>query len=278
MTVFKRRFQLLFVVLFSISHSIHADEVEPYPEEGWVVFANESYFPLLEVAIAGLHTFSTRPVVAVGINADIPFSLEKYPRLIKKRIDVDLNARLVYFYKPQAILAADLEYGIYLDADALVNKGCDKLFEEARRVKDYPLLPRHEDDAYVLWDATEFFGVKRRSMHYVHSDVIVYSKKCLPFLMEWSEICLNYPWLGVPVWDETLINVLLWKKGAAEQLYICDPYNAYFQDYLDLPYETIAQPPYDKWFMFHGNKDVERGWRMLEALKHKCSIKDIETK
>jgi hypothetical protein len=264
-----RLFTFLFVGLCSI---IRAEESRAYPKEAWVLFANEGYFGLMEITIAGLHEFSDRPIVAVGVNADVPFSLEKYPRLFKKRIDVDLNERRVYYYKPQAILAADLDYGVYLDVDALPNKGCDGLFEEARRVGDYPLLPRHEDEAYVLEEAMDFFGVKRRSMHYVHSDVVVYSKKCLPFMMEWSEICLRYPRLGYPVWDETLINVLLWQKGATEQLYICDPYNAYFGTYLGLSQDEIKQHPYHKWYVFHGNKDIERGWRMLEALKLKHKV------
>lgn len=262
------------VVFLSFSLSVRAEDfpVDTSPKEGWVVFATDSYMPLLEVAIASLHTFSTRPVVAVGVNTDIPFSLEKYPRLIKKRIDVDLNARLCYFYKPQAILAAGLDYGVYFDADAIANIGCDRLFDEAHSVEEYPLLPKHEDDAYVSWEATEFFGVPKRTMHYVHCDVIVFSKKCLPFLKEWSEICLNYPHLGYPVWDETLMNVLLWKKGATRHLYTFDPYNAYFGNYLGLSNEAIAQPPYDKWFIFHGNKWVDRGWSMLEDLKRKHQI------
>lgn len=265
----------LCVLLFlSVCTAVRAEDSrqESYPKEAWVVFATESHFALLEVAVAGIHAFSTRPVVAVGVNADIPFSLEKYPRLFKKRIDVDLNERKAYYYKPQAILAADLDYGIYLDADAIPNIGCDYLFEVARQVGDYPLLPRHEDEAYVLEEAMQFFGIEKRSMHYAHSDVVVYSRNCLPFMIEWSDICLKYPWLGYPVWDETLINVLLWKKGATEQLYICDPYNAYFGDYLGMSQEKIATDPYNHWFVFHGNKDVDRGWRMLDALKRKHNI------
>ena len=179
MTSVSKSIRLFILAVFSICTAVHAEDIQndPHPTEGWVVFATESHFALLEVAIAGIHTFSTRPVVAVGVNADIPFSLDKYPRLIKKRIDVDLGERKAYFYKPQAILAADLEYGIYLDADAIPNIGCDALFEEARRVNEHPLLPRHEDEAYVLEEAMSFFGVwKKRSMHYVHSDVLVYSK------------------------------------------------------------------------------------------------------
>ena len=265
----KRLFLLLILPLFS--PYLAADESDASPKEGWVLFANEPYFPLLEVALASIHEFSTRPVVVVGMNADVPFSLEMYPRLIKKRIDVDFNLRKPYFYKPQAIIEADLDYGVYLDADAILNKGCDALFDMCRKVDEFPLCPTHEDDAWVLEDALTFFNVTKRSMHYVHSDVIVYSKKCQSFIEEWNRMCLDYPQLGVPVWDETLINVLFWMKGATVQLLRCDPYNAYFDDYLKMTTAEMAKPPYSYWFVFHGNKDVDRGWRMLFDLVAKHS-------
>ena len=72
-------------------------------------------------------------------------------------------------------------------------------------------------------------------------------------MMEWSEICLNYPWLGVPVWDETLINVLLWKKGGDRTVvYLRSSRMPTFPTISNCHKDYFLQPPYDKWFMFHG--------------------------
>ena len=269
--MFKKFLLLAAIVLLSCARSVHGNEPAKQldHQEGWVAYVTPNYFSLLEVMIASVHAFSTRPIVVVGLNADIPFSTETYPRLIKKRIDVDLEHRSPYVYKPQAILASGLDCGIYVDADVILNHNCDELFKSVALVEECPLNPLHEAEAYVSLEAMEFLGVSERSMHYVHADVVVFSKQCEPFLKEWRDICLNYPWLGVPCYDETILNVLLWKKGATKHLPTIDPYNAYFCDYLTLDFEEIAQFPYAHWFLFHGNKDPERGWKMLKSLQEK---------
>lgn len=262
----------LFLVIFSSSIKVSAKEAqieEAFPNEGWVVYATPNYFSLLEITIASVHSFSQRSIVAVGVNSDIPFSTEKYPRLIKKRIDVDLQNLSIYLYKPKAILASGLQRGIYIDADAILNQGCDELFKYCEKAGNYPLCPRHEDEAPVSQESMNFFGVTSRSMHYVHADVIVFSARCKDFLSEWCETCLNYPWLGNPCYDETLLNIFLWKIGATEQLFTCDPYNAYFERYLSLDPSEIRNTPYNHWYMFHGNKYPERGWDMLRRLQNK---------
>jgi len=260
-------FYLIFILLCTFSY---ADE--PDPKEAWVMYATSNYFSLAEVTIASIHTFSTRPVVLVGVNADVPFSSEQYPRLIKKRIDANIALRGPYVYKPQCILLSGVSRGIYIDADAIVNKGCDTLFGFCDLVEQYPLCPTHEKEAYVSPDTTAFFGVKERSMHYVHADLIIFSESCKDFLSNWCDVCLNYYYLGIPCWDETLLNVLLWKIGATQQVTTIDPYNAYIEKYLFLSPAEIAKPPYNHWFLFHGNKDTDRGWRMLFDLRDKHNI------
>lgn len=261
-----KKFCLSISFLLSIISTIIAEDT--YPKEAWVMYATSNYFPLLEVTIASAHTFSSRPVIAVGVNEDIPFSTQQYPRLIKKRIDVNLSDRFsVYFLKPKAILEANVENGVYIDADAVLNHGCDALFDYCQIVQDHPLCPAHEKDAWVLEDAMQFFGAPYRTMHYVHADVIVFSHSCQLFLNEWNSMCLNHPSLGVPVWDETFLNILLWKFGATEQLPTIDPYNAYFSQYLSLSFSERGESPYNYWFVFHGNKNPEVGWSMLQNLK-----------
>lgn len=260
-----KKFAFSFFFLLSIMPLLTSEET---PKEAWVMYATPNYFSLMEITLESAHAFSTRPIIAVGVNADIPFSTEQFPRLIKKRIDVNLeNQFSIYLVKPKAILEAKVENGVYIDADILLNQGCDKLFEYCSLVQDHPLCPAHEKEAWVLEDAMHFFGVYARSMHYVHADVIVFSQQCKSFLSEWNAMCVNYPSLGVPCFDETFMNVLLWKYGATEQLPTIDPYNSYFNTYLDLEDSSKKLPPYSHWFLFHGNKDPRREWEMLQKLK-----------
>ncbi len=239
------------------------------PKEAWVAYATSNYFSLLELTIASIHEFSSRPIVAVGVNADVPFSLQMYPRLIKKRIDVDLENRKAYVYKPQAILAADLDYGVYIDADAILNKGCDELFTYCYLVENHPLCPMHTTDAWVWEEAMNYFKVAKRSMHYVHADLIVFSRECNPFIVEWDRMCMEHYHLGVPCFDETLLNVNLWKVGAIRRLPLCDPLDMYFDTYLHLDPSDMQRFPYNQWYLFHGNKDADFGWQMFRQLKEK---------
>lgn len=254
----------LLATLCTLFSSINANEEIP---EAWVAYSDENYFPLLEITIASVHAFSSRPIVAVGVNADIPFSTEKYPRLIKKRIDVDLSNRPIYVYKPQAILASNVNRGVYIDSDAILNKGCDALFDFCYAVEEHPLCPSHEKEAYVAPDSMIFFGVYSRSMHYVHADVLVFSKSCKNFIEDWNDICLSYYYRGIPCWDETLLNIYLWKIGATKQLLTIDPYNAYLDKYLSLNTSELSQPPYSYWYVFHGNKQGNDGWDILKRLQ-----------
>ncbi len=256
---------LFFIPVLQCGEPSPSDQIE----EGWVAYATANYFSLAEVMIASVHAFSTRPIVLVTLNADAPFSTEQYPRLIKKRIDVDLEHISPYLYKPKAILSSGLENGVYIDCDVILNKNCDTLFNFIAQAEEHPLCPLHEKDADVSWEPMVFFGLEKRSMHYVHADVLVFSKQSQPFLTNWCNLCLNFPFLGNPCYDETLLNVSLWRIGATQHLPTIDPYNAYFADYFRLNAEQIQQEPYSYWYLFHGNKNPEEGWRMLNSLYEK---------
>lgn len=256
----------LLVLVTTQTHATQSPEGNAH-EEAWVAYATSNYFPLAEVMIAGVHAFSTRSIVLVGVNADVPFSEEQYPRLIKKRIDVDLKRISPYLIKPQAILASGVEKGIYIDCDILLNRNCDALFRYTEQIEDHPLCPLHPDEAYVSQMPLDFFGITKRSMHYIHADLIVFSKKCRWFLQNWCDICLIFPHLGNPCYDETLLNVCLWKMGATRHLPTIDPYFEHFTEYLTLNAEQLQKEPYCNWHLFHGNKDPGKGFEMLQTLK-----------
>ena len=65
-----------------------AFNVSDQPKEAFVTFSNNNptYLALLKVMLESVHTFSTRPVIAFGIDVDLDIDLKQFPRVIKRRI------------------------------------------------------------------------------------------------------------------------------------------------------------------------------------------------
>ena len=139
-----------FVVAMLLATTFYSNTQEKFSadepvQEAFVTFATENYFQLLEVTIESVHAFSTRPIIAYGINADIPFDTNKYPRLIKRRIDKPQNES-IYYQKFNIIIQCAVKFGIYVEADDIVNYRIDDLFAYCREVAAYPLCPIHPQD------------------------------------------------------------------------------------------------------------------------------------
>ena len=60
----------------------------PQPKEAFVTFSNNNpnYLALFKVLLDSVHAFSTRPIIAFGIDVDLDVDIKQYPRLIKRRI------------------------------------------------------------------------------------------------------------------------------------------------------------------------------------------------
>ena len=243
---------------------VTADAVQVAPvtiAEGFVTFATSNYFPLLEVTLASVHEFSTRPIVAYGVNADIPFSCERFPRLIKRRIDIDLSRMNIFVLKPWIMLDSKINYGIYIEADDIVNAQVDELFDFAHMVKDYPLCPYHPQQPDNQQSIMRLLGVSYKSMPYVHAHVI-FSQSCRSFIQEWYQACLEHINKAC-CYDETILNVLLWKYGATRYVPLYDAYymrvNEFFEGkHLENPYEFC---------MIHGCKNPLEAHQIFYQLK-----------
>ena len=57
-------------------------------KEGFVTFSNNdaNYLALLRILLDSVHAFSTRPIIAFGIDVDLNVDVKEYPRLIKRKI------------------------------------------------------------------------------------------------------------------------------------------------------------------------------------------------
>src|SRR5262249_3110487 len=85
-------------------------------------------------------------------------------------------------------------------------------------------------------------GVAAKSMPYVHTCVLGVAPTCRPFLAECDAVARDCERRGVPVpvVDETIVNVLLWKWGATRQIPSVNLPHRLFESWRD---GTLAAPP-----------------------------------
>ena len=74
-----------FIGLFALLAPLAEEE---WIDEAYVTFSTANYFPLVEVLIQSVEAFSSHPIVVIGVNADVPFSSQRYPHMIKRRMDI----------------------------------------------------------------------------------------------------------------------------------------------------------------------------------------------
>ena len=238
-------------------------------EEAFVSFATTDYFPLLEVTVESIHAFSTRPIIVYGINADVPFDTNKYPRLIKRRIDKPQNVN-IYFQKFNCIIQSNVKYGIYVESDDIVNYRIDDLFTHCRQVTEYPLSPIHPQDPNNQFRLMGILDVKEKTNPYVHGHII-FSERCIPFLKKCYELAISLGNIGAN-WDETLLNVMLWKYRVHDYyLPVYDPYFETLSNYLQGTQPTTYSMPVT-YHMIHGCKNIHKAQHILEILKENIGM------
>lgn len=263
--MFIKKIYFLIIVLFS-SVSLASQEVAPITiEEAYVTYATSDYFRIVEVLLNSVKAFSTRPIVVIGVNADVPFSKEKYPFMIAKRIDEEVNSwNQGRFLKPKVLLAAGVRNAVYLDADIILNKGCDALFNNCQKLGSIPFAQIHFENLGPNPSIMKAMDIKKKSMPYVHDPVIVYSETCIPFIQEWDNACIEYGHLAEH--EEFILNHLLWKHQL-ENCYIkiSAPYYGWSSDYLS-GYTLFNGVRHIDFYSFHGCKNPGEAQEILDRL------------
>jgi hypothetical protein len=151
------------------------------------------------------------------------------------------DSRKFEFYKPEIcldVLNYVKENIFYFDADVILSKRFYKMPVEFG--KSHPTFPKgpiefpftfwRDSKGTTTFDETklmDYLGVKERLMHYVMACFFTYDEKCRDFLEEYMSFCKNEyllkQWQSMYAFtDETIANVLLWKRG------ISDSYGRYF--------------------------------------------------
>lgn len=141
-----------------------------------------------------------------------------------------------------------LEEGIeeicYLDSDCLATPFVDQLFDWSKIITDYPIATKgiHEymikiengkqcgnpfeftwpiaDNKLSLeWPLMQFLEISENERGtYRTTGIMIMNRNCLPFIRTWREFCFILPKLVnikkyAPFHEETIYNVLSWKKG-----------------------------------------------------------------
>jgi hypothetical protein len=254
----------------------------PLPAACWITHADARFLPLARVLARGLAAFSRRPLVLYAVDAD-PGEVgpEAAPGLVVRPMAG--GGRHIAYLKLAALLDAldaGVEAGVYLDADHVPTPEVDRLFAAATATElagGLPLLPRHPRDLgdEVNGALMAELGVARKSMPYAHSCAMGFGPACRAFLVECDAVARDCERRGAhpPVVDETIVNVLLWKHGAARQLASANLPHRLFESWLSGSLEgdpeflsRYAGHPWQA-ATFHYCKDPARARWMLETMR-----------
>jgi len=193
--------------------------------KGYVTFVNnnEKYLKLLEILIESVLLFSSQNIEVFSINFDYIHSSN---RVLNRRINM-MNETIdtIYFSKLYSSFNSCFEYGIQLDSDFIITKNMDKLFDDARLVGELPLGSIHPCDPNDQTMLMHLLNVGVKTQPYVHATYL-FSDKSKVFLEECYKLSqlLIQKNIHLPNYDETLLNVMLWKYGSSKWVDCYDPY------------------------------------------------------
>jgi hypothetical protein len=267
------------------------------PKRAFITFVNEKYVPLVDRLIESIRLFSKYKIIVYSYNFEynsdkanvinIKINDEllhdpKFEMVDENFLGIvdrsDFNTYYTLSRKPYVIYHAlqnGLEEGIFLDADGLVKENIDDSFNHLDECGDYPLIGKGLFEYMTLYgkgnpwvgDALEMplmnlLGVNERSMHYVQTNFILFNKNCVDFFKECVVVSnnkniLQHNLLYAPYHDETIINVLLWKKNAKTSLPLTHYNLSNFQSMIHF-YETLETDCYvndSDWHFIPKNKD-----------------------
>ncbi|UJR25605.1 hypothetical protein I4U23_006949 [Adineta vaga] len=249
------------------------------PNEGFVTFSdnNPRYLSLLSNLLDSVHEFSTRPVIAYGIDVDLNIDTKKYPRLIKRKLRRADCGPSIFFCKIHAIVDSKLDYGIHLEADSVVNWNIDILFDVVHRWPySHPLAPRHPDDPKNYFGFLNRHRVnhKHRKTPYIHAQ-FSWNYRAYPFFQYALKLMRQGHFMAAN-YDETGINVLLWKVKANHTLCKIDPYFSFITAY-ETQQLTCTSYCHTAFIFLHGSK-VEKDLRdVFQRLKNHTGLPFIQT-
>lgn len=291
-----------------------------FPKRAFITFSNEKYLPLITKLVESVLEFSVYPVIVYTYNFSHNFNNDRVytkridndligvPKYLYYNIHTDIgivdrrNFEAYYTLSRKPTIITDaiengLEEGIFLDADGIVRDTVDSMFDYLPECEDYPLVGRGLFEYMILngkggnqipleLPLMKLLNVNDRTMHYVQTNFILFNKNCKSFFEECVSVSNNTELLSnfyeyAPWQDETIINVLLWKRGAKKHLpflhFNLDNYNELLNFYENpksdyrvrgCEWHYIPENKNDIKF-FHGCKLPSELSKCIEYLKNK---------
>ena len=206
------------------------------PIKSIVFYSDKNYEYLAKYLIESILINVEKDVIMYYYTIGFESSIE-HNRLVKIPIPVDekkpTGYRTFEFYKPNILLEHLDRFGgkaLFLDTDIIVGKRFRMEFFENEN--DYPLAVNGNWEFPFVLEGDNvideqllmsYFGVTKRSMEYVYSNIISFSESCRDFINEWKSICDNQYLLSkrkiyFPFPDETALNIVLWKRDCVNNL------------------------------------------------------------
>ena len=240
----------------------------------FVSFTDEKLLGVSEYLVKTLNEFSDYKIIMYGINCNIDYD---YPNLIKERINFDVSTiPHVVFLKPFVVLNSIkyVEEGIFIDADIMVNKNIDDLWNNFKYMDRFPLFNKAAWEYCVFnkrINPHEVLLDKYKATHdyklpYVQTNLFLFNNKYpLNIIADWEKMCLdkdNHNILKTDPYivDESLLNVLLRKEQCYQSLNIITS-NVYCLNDLKFVLEEYNYKKYlENSNNFKGKIDLDNGY------------------
>jgi hypothetical protein len=254
---------------------------ESSSEKGFVVFttANDPYFSLSQLLVDSLLRFSEHEILLAGVGFEPPSSSTRVKTV---RLEADPRNKFdIFLSKFRASLSSPFQLSVQLDADMIALRNVDEIFNQNLGDLRFPSGAVHPGDPRNQRNLMRHLGIGSSSQPYVHGTYL-FSTEAKQFLNECLDLGLALknkirfqPWLRPHNWDETILNVKLWEKGAtASYLHWFDPYfESFFSDAAGRTsiYGRNSEP-----YVIHGQKCVE--CVKNELLLRNCSFFSAQQK
>lgn len=192
------------------------------------------------------------------------------------------------------------ECAAYIDGDSVATKNAERIFEFFDPESEHPAFVEGIYEVLYMGNrggiygedysrslehpACELFGVDQTvRKKYRQTGYFVAGDRCLEFLDEWHQMCthpqiMETTWLYAPFNEETILNVLLWKKmifDGLPYLYVNigatsieEVYSIGFTGQKNHVREWVAIPAIESELMFfHGEKHPESMNSMIEEIR-----------
>ena len=232
---------------------------KPKYEKAFILYADDSYFDLVDACCRSIRNFSSYPILVYMLNSDKKVSVMNTITIrwdcdvihLNKRKDfIDREDKQIYkllIERPKIVQHALEKYAevvAYIDTDSVATKNVDSIFDYFDADSTYPYFTegiyeyllvngrggadsRDDLSGTLEAPACELFGINQYVRErYRQTGYFVAGQNCLDWLAEWSWMCQhpsimrNNAWYA-PFNEETIANILLWKYNQQKGLPYC---------------------------------------------------------